>query len=164
MEQVYGNGNYQHHSNKVVFCPYRSFWELIRINSHLLGVWKAKWADWLAEPELWGKGGWKRRAATLKLLLSREHPEKKWPSIYFLIFIVEFINLWREQGTFTLTVPKFRFWRQKTGNTLGKEIFARRPAGWGHSLCGGTLLSMHLLSNGKRVGIISPLCPCSWGL
>lgn len=44
-----------------------------------------------------GKGGFKRGATTLKLLLIRKCPEIKWPSIHFLIFFVKFITLWREQ-------------------------------------------------------------------
>lgn len=53
----------------------------------------------LAAPQLWCKGGFKRNGSTLKLLLIRNCPEIKWPSICFLIFFFKFINLWREQWT-----------------------------------------------------------------
>lgn len=53
----------------------------------------------MAEPELWGNGRFERRGATLKFLLIRKCPEIKWPSLRFLIFFVEFVTLWGEQGT-----------------------------------------------------------------
>jgi len=49
------------------------------------------------------------------------------------------------------------------GNTPGKEIFARRPVGWGHSLCRGALLCIHPVGDEERAGTISPPCPCSRG-
>lgn len=64
------------------------------------------------------------------ITVKQECPEKKWPSTCPLIF-VEFITLWKEQVTFTLTVPKLSFWMQKMRNTLGKRDFCKETCGLG---------------------------------
>lgn len=67
-------------TNNIQTRPYFGFVGLfgnLGINSGLLGVWNAKRADRMTKPQLWDKGGWKKRGATLELLLSRECPEKK---------------------------------------------------------------------------------------